>query len=206
MRSILLPSFEYRRERWQNNRGWTREILRADGENWAWRCSIAEIDQDGAFSRFPGRQRLMVLLRGEGLTLQPGGGDPIALEPPHGRATYAGDSEVNAQLKDGPCRALNLIWDPLRCEAELLHRPLVGPMVFFAEAQVFWLIHVLSGRAIDRQRHDGRLAEVGDTLLLTADNDHGGRFLLDGGGELLLLRLRALSPDAVPAAPSHPPA
>lgn len=201
MRSVLLPSFEYRRERWQNSRGWTREILRAGGANWAWRCSIAEIDQDGAFSRFAGRSRLMVLLRGEGLTLERAHGPPLALDPPHGRASYPGDSEIGARLRDGACQALNLIWDPNRCEAELLHRPLVGPMVFFAEPQVFWLIHVLSGQAADRQRRDGAKADVGDSLLLAPDDRKGGRFLLDGGGELLLLRLRALSPDAVPAVP-----
>lgn len=201
MRCTLLPSFEYRRERWQNGRGWTREILRGAGERWAWRCSVAEIDQDGAFSLFPGRRRLMVLLQGEGLELQ-GQDPPISLSPPHGQAVYAGDLALSARLRDGPCRALNLIWDPSRCEALVLHRPLVGSMLFFSEAEAFWLVHVLAGEASAGRRRSGLTASVGDSLLLKPEpGSSGGRLLIDGGGEVLLLRLRALTADAAPAAP-----
>lgn len=200
MRCIAIPSYEYCRQRWRNGRGWTREILRAPGEDWAFRCSIAEIDEDGAFSSFPARRRLMVLLRGEGLDLHFGNGEVLALDPPHGRASYAGDAEVESRLRDGPCHALNLVHDPRRCEAELLHRPLVGPMVFFAEPEVSWLVHVLSGHAGRRRQGEAPLAQAGDSLLLLDDGE-GGRLLLDGAGELLLIRLRALHPDAVPAAP-----
>ncbi|MCK7594069.1 HutD/Ves family protein [Pseudomarimonas salicorniae] len=194
MRCLRIPSFEYRRDRWRNGRGWTREILCEEGENWSLRCSVAEIDQDGEFSRFPGRCRLMALLQGEGLRLDFTDAPPIDLLPPHGRASYPGDAEVSARLRAGPCHALNIIYDPNRYEAQLLHRPLVGPMVFFAERDVRWLIYVLSGRAAGRHGETGAEAEVGDSLLLDAGGQPDGRFLLDGGGELLLVRLQAKRP------------
>ena len=194
MRCALLPSFEYRRERWQNGLGWTREILRDAPANWGFRCSVAEIDHDGRFSSFPGRQRLMVLLQGEGLQLHCGDGSRIDLSPPHGRASYPGDMPIEARLIDGPCHAFNLIHDPDRFAVEVLHRPLVGPMVFFEEAQVSWLIYVLSGQAGDRQPGQAPLARSGDSLLLSAEAGSGGRLLLDGAGELLLVRLQALGP------------
>ena len=56
MRLLHLPAQEYRRERWRNERGWTREIHRQPegAGDWLWRASIAEIDQDAPFSAFAG--------------------------------------------------------------------------------------------------------------------------------------------------------
>ncbi|MCC7247949.1 MAG: HutD family protein, partial [Lysobacter sp.] len=81
----LLPAHEYRRERWRNGLGWTREIHRhsalaakPDGENeatpvgddWLWRLSIAEVEQEAVFSAFPGIERELILLRGNGMRLR----------------------------------------------------------------------------------------------------------------------------------------
>ncbi len=201
MRCTRLPSFEYRRERWRNGLGWTREILRSEpGEDWAWRCSVAEVDADGEFSRFPGRQRLMALLQGGGMELQVENGEAISLLPPHDRAAFPGDAEVRARLLDGPCHAFNFIHDPARCTAQMLHRPLVGPMVFFSEPAESWLIYLLNGHAAGKHDRAATRAETGDTLLLEGDR-HGGRVLLEGAGELLMLRLRQRAPGAAPAAP-----
>ncbi|MGO4777270.1 HutD family protein, partial [Lysobacter sp. 2RAB21] len=63
--SWSIPANEYRRERWRNQFGWTREIVRmrrqpggadrpAEGEDWDWRLSIAEIERDAPFSAVPG--------------------------------------------------------------------------------------------------------------------------------------------------------
>ena len=44
--SRLIPANEYRRERWKNGLGWTREIVRMpDSDAWDWRLSIAEIER-----------------------------------------------------------------------------------------------------------------------------------------------------------------
>ena len=53
----LLPPAEHRRVRWKNGGGWTTELARAPAEGegeFDWRISIAEVDVDGEFSRFPG--------------------------------------------------------------------------------------------------------------------------------------------------------
>ena len=58
---------------WKNGAGLTREIASApaaDGaEGFAWRFSVAEVEQEAPFSRFPGVDRCIVLLRGAGLRL-----------------------------------------------------------------------------------------------------------------------------------------
>jgi hypothetical protein len=57
-RSHVVAANEYRRVRWKNGAGWTREIVRVpDREDWDWRLSIAEIEQDAPFSVFPGIDR-----------------------------------------------------------------------------------------------------------------------------------------------------
>lgn len=57
--------------RWRNGGGETREIISyPPGEaDFAWRASIATLSQDGAFSRFPGIDRVITLLRGDAVML-----------------------------------------------------------------------------------------------------------------------------------------
>src|SRR3546814_13266738 len=50
--SRVIAANEYRRERWRNGLGWTREIPahRPDpGGDWTWRLSIAQLDRDSPF-------------------------------------------------------------------------------------------------------------------------------------------------------------
>lgn len=190
MRITRLPAHEYRRMRWKNDRGWTREILREpDNDDYAWRVSIAEIDADCDFSAFAGCDRVLVLLRGNGMRLDFGDGRSVALEPPHGRIAFRGEDAATCALHDGPTHDFNLIWQRDRIAAELLHRPLVGPMVFLPDRDVQWLVHVLAGRAVVKDRPDIAPLDTGDSLRIEHDG-HGERIILDGGGELLLARLR----------------
>ena len=186
----LIPGNEYRRERWKNGLGWTREILRFPeaAEDWDWRLSIAEVDKDGPFSAFPGVDRELVLLAGEGMRLCFDDGERVELRPPHDRIRFAGERALRAELISGPTQDFNLMWKRDRVEASLLHRPLVGPMLFFAEEGVHWAIHVLSGRAHFKDARPAQMLEQGDTAILDAAGQ--GRMLVDGGGELLLVRIR----------------
>lgn len=146
--SRVIPATEYRRERWRNQLGWTREILRLGepDDAWALRLSIAEIEQDAAFSAFPGIDRELVLLRGNGMQLQFGDGRQHSLLPPYQRLRFAGEEAVTAVLSDGPTQDFNLMWRRAVLQTELLHRPLVGTMLFFADPGSAWAIHLLAGR------------------------------------------------------------
>ena len=184
----ILPRVDYRRERWRNGLGWTREILRVpDTDDWQVRLSIAEIEQDAAFSSFPGIERELVLLQGEGLRLRFADGALHTLLPPHDRLRFAGEAQVSGELVDGLTHDFNLMWRRDAVDAELLHRPLVGSMLFFTEPAVAWAIHLLSGHAA----FDGEPVlppmEAGDTAWLAAGERR--RYGLRGGGELLAIRL-----------------
>lgn len=190
--SRVIPANEYRRERWRNGAGWTREITAqpAQGE-WEWRLSIAEIEQDAPFSVFPGVDRELLLLSGNGLRLRFDDGNARELHPPHDRLRFAGERKVAAELLDGPTQDFNLMWRRDACLAQLWHRPLVGPMVIFAEPGTTWAVHLLAGQA--RFADDSGLPsmEAADTALLEA-GERRLRNVLEGGGEVLLIRLQHL--------------
>ena len=186
----VIPSFEYRRERWRNGLGWTREILRVpDTGEWQVRLSIAEIEQDAAFSAFPGIERELVLLRGQGLRLRFADGAVHTLLPPHDRMRFAGEAEIHGELVDGLTHDFNLMWRRDALDAELLHRPLVGSMFFFTEPATAWAIHLLAGQAQFEGDTDLPPMDAGDTAWLAAGPRK--RFALRGGGELLAIRLSA---------------
>ena len=185
----VIPANEYRRMRWRNGAGWTREIhAEPSADDWDWRLSIAEIERDAPFSPFPGVDRELVLLSGNGLRLRFGEGEAHELLPPHQRLRFAGERAVVGELLDGRTEDFNLMWRRDAVRAELWHRPLVGAMVVFIDPGSTWALHLLAGRArIDGERPSGWLAQ-GDTALLTA-GDARMRYPIDGGGEALLIRI-----------------
>ena len=190
--STVIPANEYRRVRWKNGTGWTREIARMpDREDWDWRLSIAEIEQDGPFSVFPGIERELVLIRGNGLRLRFENGEVRELQPPHERIRFAGERVVGGELLEGPTHDFNLMWRRDAIGAELLHRPLVGPMLFFTEPGTSWAIHLLAGQAVFDRASGLPDLWAGDTALLI-DGDKRRRYALEGGGELFAIKLSRL--------------
>lgn len=195
--SSVLRLGDYRRVRWKNDGGWTWEILRgqlrpdaadAHEDDWDWRLSIASIDAAAPFSAFPGVDRELVLLSGNGLRLRFDDGRTQELAPPHGRTHFAGERQAVVELVDGPARAFNLMWKRETMDAQLWHRPLVGSMVLFVDPGECWAVHLVAGQACFA---DGSgLGEVlpGDTAVLRAHSARA-RHLVEGGGELLLARV-----------------
>ncbi|MCD9029250.1 HutD family protein [Luteimonas sp. BDR2-5] len=201
----IIAGNEYRRERWRNGAGWTRAIhaqpdsrsrvgtaLRPGPDagqpaDWIWRLSIAEIEFDGAYSRFDGVEREQVLLSGNGLQLHFDDGATRDLLPPHQALRFAGERAVSAGLVDGRVEVFNLMWRRDAVDVRLWRRPLVGAMVLFVDPGTTWAVHLLGGHA----RVDGVASASlagGDTALLEAPGRRT-RHVLDGGGEVLLARI-----------------
>ena len=76
MHRVLTPA-DYRRMPWKNGGGHTTEIAAeppgAGMASFAWRVSVADIAHDGPFSAFPGVDRTLVLLAGDGMRLATAG-------------------------------------------------------------------------------------------------------------------------------------
>lgn len=188
-RPQVLPANEHRRERWRNGLGWTRAIMAwpEDGGDWLWRLSVAEIEEAAPWSPFPGVDREQVLLEGHGLRLRFGDGRVRELAPPFGRASYGGEEPVTGEPVDGRAVALNLMWRRDLVQADVWHRPLVGPMLFFAGPAETWLLYLLAGHGRFEEASGLPPLARGDAAVLASPDRR--RFLLDGGGELLAMRL-----------------
>lgn len=98
---------------WKNGLGSTREIAvqpSSDGSgDFLWRVSIAEVDSAAPFSSFPGIDRQIVLLDGNGFMMALDHGRTHALTTPFAPFAFAGESKVAVSLVDGPTRDFNLM-------------------------------------------------------------------------------------------------
>lgn len=187
----IVPANACRRERWKNGLGWTREIARGGAQasgGFDWRLSIADIERDAAFSAFPGIDRMLVLLSGNGLRLRFANGRIDTLAPPHGIARFAGEDAPVGELVDGPTVDFNLMWRRDAVRAELWHRPMTGAMVVFVDPAQTWAVHIVAGSARFADGSDLPLLEQGNTAFLRAP-DARARAVLEGAGEALLVRI-----------------
>ncbi|WTW96627.1 HutD family protein [Streptomycetaceae bacterium NBC_01309] len=98
---------------WRNGGGDTREIAyvpsEAHGHAFAWRTSVATIAADGPFSAFPGVDRTITLLAGDGVTLSADGMPAHELVRVGEPFSFSGDLAIRAALAGGPCRVLNIM-------------------------------------------------------------------------------------------------
>lgn len=74
-----------------------------------WRVSIAEVDSAAPFSSFPGIDRQIALLDGNGFTMTLDDGRVHALTTPFVPFAFAGEARVAVTLLDGPTRDFNLM-------------------------------------------------------------------------------------------------
>lgn len=104
---------ELRAEPWRNGGGVTRELAShpkaasAQDGAWDWRVSIAEVSKAGAFSAFPGMDRVLTVIDGELLLLTVDGAEhPLEKYRPF---RFPGDAETASALPTGDIRDLNVI-------------------------------------------------------------------------------------------------
>jgi len=98
---------------WKNGGGVTRELYgypaAASFDAFLWRASIADVAQTGAFSSFPGVDRVITLLEGEGMQLLADNGKQTSLTTPLQPYCFRGEEQITARLEGGPCKDFNLM-------------------------------------------------------------------------------------------------
>ncbi len=104
---------ELRAEPWRNAGGVTRELAShpkaasAQDGAWDWRVSIAEVSKAGAFSAFPGMERVLTVIDGELLLLTVDGAEhPLEKYRPF---RFSGEADTASALPTGDIRDLNVI-------------------------------------------------------------------------------------------------
>ncbi len=170
---VRLRQADYQRMRWKNGAGWTTEIAQApagDG-GFEWRVSIAEVDADAAFSTFPGVDRSLLVLAGEGMALTFGDGASALLRPLAEGLAFPGEATVHARLLDGPTRDFNVMTRrDLYTHTLTLHRP-GEPLTLTRSPERSWLVHVLDGAGLDMRAGDSFLLPAGPAATLTVADE-----------------------------------
>ena len=94
---------------WKNGGGVTRELLAWPGaQDWRVRISVADVTQDGPFSRFEGTQRWFAVLEGEGVRLDVDGRHH-ELTPGSEPLEFDGCAQTGCRLIGGATRDFNLM-------------------------------------------------------------------------------------------------
>ncbi len=109
----ILRASEYKTMPWKNGGGVTVEIAihppGASVDAFDWRVSMATVAQDGPFSSFPGIDRTLAIIEGNGLALAISGHEPVALTTKSTPLPFAADVPVDATLMDGAIVDLNIM-------------------------------------------------------------------------------------------------
>lgn len=182
MKALHLRPADYLRQAWKNGGGTTTEIARhGDGGPWMWRVSIADVERSGPFSHFPGYERCITLIEGDGMTLRMDGREHALRR--YRPFEFDGGAATEGHLAGGAVKDLNLMVDRMRARGSVaIH---TGDASFLADAD--WvLVVVLQGEAslvCDGQDHRLQTLEA-----LRLDDARGG-----------LCHVRALLPGTVVA-------
>lgn len=109
----LLPASGHKRMPWKNGGGETIEIAvfpeGASLSGFDWRVSMATVASDGPFSAFPGIDRTLSILEGNGMTLLIEGRAPAPLTQASAPLPFPADVATSASLIDGEIVDLNVM-------------------------------------------------------------------------------------------------
>ena len=97
---------------WKNGGGTTAEVAAfPEGsrfETFGWRISMADVASDGPFSSFPGIDRTLIVIEGDGIELDVEG-IVYPLDAANPKLSFSGDDITTGRLLSGPIRDLNVM-------------------------------------------------------------------------------------------------
>lgn len=123
MKTVLKTPGDFRDRPWKNGLGVTREMyIHPEGASlekgdFLWRLSSSGISEDGPFSSFPGYDRALFLLSGDGMDLSVDG-RVFSLTVPFSSIRFRGEDETTCTLRNGSVMDFNIICarDAISCE------------------------------------------------------------------------------------------
>ncbi|MGA9422618.1 MAG: HutD family protein [Rhodanobacteraceae bacterium] len=181
----------YRRQRWKNGRGWTTEIARnpaGSDDPFRWRISVADIERDGAFSTYPGTDRILLLLAGNGIELAiTGRSEPVRLLMPHAQFRFPGDTRIHCRLLDGPTRDFNVMYRRGVIDAEVETRRLDGASELIGVSES--LLYVSEGEITTNAEDSTIVARTGETLHVDLRDRSFGTLRFAGKATLVVVKL-----------------
>ncbi|MET0322314.1 MAG: HutD family protein [Duganella sp.] len=153
---------------WKNGGGSTTEIaispVGASLDDFDWRVSLATIAEDGQFSQFPGIDRSLALVDGDGVLLD-FGDERVVLSPSEPLVEFAGEDVVHATVHGQPTLDFNVMTRRGRCRHRI--EPfLVRGAVQLARRSGSTLVFLADGESLSVSSARERLALVRYDLLV----------------------------------------
>ncbi|MBB5019193.1 hypothetical protein HNQ59_002491 [Chitinivorax tropicus] len=182
----ILLAHQYAVRPWKNGGGQTRDIIvsppGADFDKLDWRASMAQIEQPGPFSAFPGLDRSLTLLAGERLNLHEQ--DHCYTLTPHAPSIdFTGETVFDATIPDGPVLDFNVMSRRNRCQHQLQRRTLHQTQTLCRTGEAL-LVFVVAGRldiadsGLSLGLHDALLLTEADPAQLTVTGHHADAALV----------------------------
>jgi len=112
MQARVIRQHDLVRVPWKNGGGTTAEVAAfpegSNFETFGWRISMADVASDGPFSTFPGIDRTLIVVEGDGIELDVEGiAYPLDRTSP--KLSFSGDDITTGRLLGGPIRDLNVM-------------------------------------------------------------------------------------------------
>ena len=155
---------------WKNGLGFTREIAidppgaSMSDAGFRWRLSIATVDQSGPFSSFPGIDRTIMVIEGNGMELTVAGQAPRRLDRYFVPFSFPGDAATECKLIDGPIRDFNLMVKRGTLSAQTTVCRWPDPVRLTVDAPIA-MLHLLEGHASFVAKAEHVEGNAGDTLI-----------------------------------------
>ena len=161
---------------WKNGLGMTTELAvkghdqAREDSPFLWRVSIAGVKKDGPFSNFPNIERHLMLLDGNGITLDGGGHGVGILFERLQVYSFSGDIDISGRLSKGPISDLNLMVDRRFVSADMTGFNVIHPEKIMLKSDIHFL-HLIDGSAPVVLDVDGQLTmlESGDSLEISEE-------------------------------------
>jgi environmental stress-induced protein Ves len=182
----IVRAADYRRMPWKNGGGSTIEVAIAPADatldNFDWRISMAHVATPGPFSRFPGIDRTLAVIEGQGIVLTIAGA-PVTLDRGAPPLFFPGDIKTSATLIEGPIDDLNVMSNRARYRHRMTRHAAQEAIRVPADAE-----HVVvmprDGNAELNMDGQPVLIADGDTLILErADIADADTLRMQGGAD-----------------------
>lgn len=188
---VLLKPSDYRRMPWKNGLGETIEIAvfppDAGIGDFDWRISMATVASDGPFSLFPGVERTLSVLSGDGLTLHRADGTKQALGIDSTPYAFPADEQVSATLVDSAITDLNVMTRRGRFDHGVERLHLDGSVAMPASESAV-IVFCLRGQASLAEGAGSTALGTGESLLFDAAMPSS---ILIGHGTFFIIELIA---------------
>lgn len=129
---IIRPA-DWRITPWRSGQGETAEIAVFPGDSdlrsaaFDWRVSLATMGEDADFSPFPGFDRILTVVAGDGLWLDNRPDGPCIEASPLSPVAFPGEGKVTGRLMESPVKNLNLMTERQRVDGVVTVLSLAEP-------------------------------------------------------------------------------